>query len=64
MTYEEESIRILDREIKELWNKKILLVKVLWHKHGVQEATWEPEDAMRERYPNLFTGKIFGDENP
>ena len=47
------------------WNsKKISLVKILWHKHGIEEATWEPKDAMKEHYPNLFTGKIFGDENP
>ncbi|KAA3457187.1 DNA/RNA polymerases superfamily protein [Gossypium australe] len=64
MTYEEEPICILAREIKELRNKRIPLVKVLWQKHGVEEATWESEDTMRERYPNLFTGKIFGDENP
>ncbi|GAB5053505.1 hypothetical protein PESHB5_00030 [Pediococcus parvulus] len=63
MAYEEEPIRILTRETKELRNKKILLVKVLWHKHGVEEATWESEDTMRERYPNVFTSKIFGDEN-
>ncbi|KAA3480432.1 DNA/RNA polymerases superfamily protein [Gossypium australe] len=30
----------------------------------VKEATWEPEEAMRKQYPNLSTGKIFGDENP
>ena len=59
MSYEEEPISILTREIKELRNKKILLVKVLWHKHGVEEATWESEDTMKERYPNLFTGKNF-----
>ncbi|KAG8501418.1 hypothetical protein CXB51_003745 [Gossypium anomalum] len=32
-------------------------------KHGVKEATWELEDTMKDRYPNLFTGKIYGDEN-
>ncbi|XP_012468646.1 uncharacterized protein LOC105786691 [Gossypium raimondii] len=64
MTYEDELIRDLDREVKELKNKKISLVKVLWHRHGVKEATWEPEDAMREQYPNLFTSKIFRDKNP
>ncbi|KAK5794127.1 hypothetical protein PVK06_035332 [Gossypium arboreum] len=63
LSYEEEPIRILAREVKELRNKKIPLVKVLWHKHGVEEATWELEDSMKDRYPNLFTGKIFGDEN-
>ncbi|KAA3483955.1 receptor-like protein kinase [Gossypium australe] len=55
---------ILAREIKELRNKRIALVKVLWQRHGIEEATWEPEDAMRKQYPNLFISKIFGDENP
>ncbi|KAK5775668.1 hypothetical protein PVK06_043586 [Gossypium arboreum] len=63
MSYEEEPIRILAREMKELRNKRVPLVKVLWLKHGMEEATWEPENSMKERYPNLFTGKIFGDEN-
>ncbi|KAK5839433.1 hypothetical protein PVK06_008221 [Gossypium arboreum] len=63
LSYEEEPVRIMMREVKELRNKKIPLVKVLWHKHGIEEATWELEDSMKERYPSLFTGKIFGDEN-
>ncbi|KAG8471955.1 hypothetical protein CXB51_036468 [Gossypium anomalum] len=32
--------------------------------HGIEEATWELEETMRKQYPNLFTGKIFEDENP
>ena len=63
MSYEEEPIRILTREVKELRNKRVPLVKVLWLKHGMEEATWEPENSMKERYTNLLTGKIFGDEN-
>ena len=63
LSYEEEPVRILAREVKELRNKKISLVKVLLLKHGVEEATWEPEDSMKECYPNLFTSDIFGDEN-
>ncbi|KAG8499167.1 hypothetical protein CXB51_005608 [Gossypium anomalum] len=64
MTYSEEPVKILAREVKRLRNKSIVLVKVLWNRHGVDEATWEPEEAMRKQYPNLFAGKIFGDENP
>lgn len=48
MTYEEEPIQVLDLEVKELRNKKISSVKFLWHRHGVEEATWEPKGAMRE----------------
>ncbi|KAA3473438.1 DNA/RNA polymerases superfamily protein [Gossypium australe] len=48
LTYNKEPIRILAREIKELRNKRIALVKDLWHKHGMEEATWELEEAMRK----------------
>ncbi|KAA3483708.1 Retrotransposable element Tf2 [Gossypium australe] len=56
MTYEGEPVKILAREVKQLRYNEIALVKVLWQKHGVEEATWEPKEAMREKYPNLFTG--------
>ena len=39
LTYEEDPMEILAREVKELWNKKILLVKVLWRNHKTEEAT-------------------------
>ena len=48
LTYEEEPVEILAREVKELWNKKILLVKVLWRNHKTEEATWESEETMRQ----------------
>ncbi|KAA3460696.1 DNA/RNA polymerase superfamily protein [Gossypium australe] len=43
-------------------NKRIALVKVLWHRHGIEEATWEPEETMRKQYPNLFSSKLFEDK--
>ncbi|XP_016495284.1 uncharacterized protein LOC107814389 [Nicotiana tabacum] len=54
LTYEEEPIQILAREIKELRNKRISLVKVLWRNHSGEEATWEREEDMRVQYPHLF----------
>ncbi|KAA3476245.1 DNA/RNA polymerases superfamily protein [Gossypium australe] len=39
MTNGEEPIKILAREVKQLRNKSIALVKVLWKKHVVEEAT-------------------------
>ena len=53
-TYEEQPMKILDTKEKLLRNKVIRLVKVLWQHHGVEEATWEPELEMREKYPHLF----------
>ena len=54
LTYEEEPVEILAREVKELWNKKIPLVKVLWGNHKTEEATCESEEVMRQEYPQLF----------
>ena len=62
LTYEEEPVRILAREIKELRNKRIPLVKVLWKTHKTEEATWEREDDMRQQHPQLFTSGKFEDE--
>ena len=54
LTYEEEPVEILAREVEELQNKKIPLVKVLWRNHRTEEATWESEETMRQQYPQLF----------
>ena len=62
LTYEEEPIEILAREVKELWNKKIPLVKVLWRNHKTEEATWESEETMRQQYPQLFNESNFEDK--
>ncbi|XP_052489828.1 uncharacterized protein LOC128042506 [Gossypium raimondii] len=48
LTFEEEPVQILDREVKVLRKKSIPLVKVLWHNHSLEEATWEPEEVMRQ----------------
>ena len=61
-TFEEEPKSILDREIKQLRNKKVPLVKLLWQHHGMEEATWEPESTMRVHYPQLFSSGNFEDE--
>ena len=50
----EQPVEVLAREVKTLRNKEIPLVKVLWRNHRVEEATWEREDDMRSRYPELF----------
>ncbi|XP_071917583.1 uncharacterized protein [Coffea arabica] len=57
LTYEEKSVKLLDKKVKELKNKQIPLVKVLWKNHGLEEATWEVEEAIREKYPDLFANQ-------
>ncbi|KAL0549215.1 hypothetical protein IC582_013696 [Cucumis melo] len=59
LSYAEQPVEVLAREVKTLRNKEIPLVKVLWRNHRVEEATWEREDDMRSRYPELFEGLDF-----
>ncbi|KAL0536902.1 hypothetical protein IC582_025865 [Cucumis melo] len=50
----EELVQILDKKEQVLTNKTIPLIMVLWRHHGVKEATWDPEDQEKKRYPILF----------
>ena len=62
-TYDEEPKVILALEVKQLRNKQVPLVKVLWQHYGMKEVTWEPESAIRTQYPQLFNSGInFDDE--
>ena len=54
LSYEEEPIRILDHKIKQLRNREIPMVKVLWKHHGMEETTWETAEKMKRNYPQLF----------
>ncbi|TYK07675.1 pol protein [Cucumis melo var. makuwa] len=54
LSYTEQPIEVLAREMKMLRNREIPLGKVLWRNHRVEEATWEREYDMRARYPELF----------
>ena len=62
LTYKEELVEILPLEVRELRNKQIPLVKVLWRNHKTEEATWESEEAMQQQYPQLFNKGNFDDE--
>ncbi|KAE8709197.1 Phospholipid-transporting ATPase 1 [Hibiscus syriacus] len=61
LTYEEEPVKILAHKIKQLRNKTIPLVKVLWRNHKVEEATWERKEDMKIQYPHLFA-LVFGSD--
>ena len=39
---------------KVLRHAVVKLVKVLWRNHSIREATWELEEEMREKHPQLF----------
>ena len=54
LSYEERPVSILDRGMKQLRSKSIPIVKVLWSNSSEHEATWELEEDMQGRYPELF----------
>ena len=62
LTYEEEPVDILAQEVKELWSKRIPLVKVWWRNHRTEEATKKSKETMRQQYPQLFNKGNFEDE--
>jgi hypothetical protein len=51
LTMEVQPVQIMDRSIKELRNKKVPLVKVLWRNSQIEEETWESESEMMMKYP-------------
>ena len=54
LSYEEIPVAILDRQIRNLRNKEVASVKVLWRSKNVEEMTWESEEEMKSKYPHLF----------
>ncbi|XP_052478384.1 uncharacterized protein LOC128033922 [Gossypium raimondii] len=50
LTFEEEPVQILDRDVKILKRKSISLVKFLLRNHDTEEAMGEPEDSTRFVY--------------
>ncbi|XP_028765326.1 uncharacterized protein LOC114723301, partial [Neltuma alba] len=53
LTYRTEPERIADVKEKQLRNKTIRLVKVIWKGMAPGDATWETEEKMRQS-PHLF----------
>ena len=55
ISFEVQPMGIVDQRMKELRNKVIPMVKVLWMSNTVEEMTWETEASMKSRYSYLFT---------
>ncbi|GKA02081.1 hypothetical protein Tco_0674746 [Tanacetum coccineum] len=55
LNFVEEPIEIMNREVKQLKQSRIPIVKVRWNSKRGSEFTWEREDQIRAKYPHLFT---------
>ncbi|XP_015165551.1 uncharacterized protein [Solanum tuberosum] len=54
LTFVEEPVAILARDVRRLRSRAIPVVKVHWRHRPVEEATWKTEHEMREQFPSLF----------
>nr|GEV48565.1 putative reverse transcriptase domain-containing protein [Tanacetum cinerariifolium] len=51
----EEPLETMDREVKRLKQSRIPIIKVRWNSRRGPEFTWEREDQLGKKYPQLFT---------
>ena len=45
----------MDRQVRKLKNKEVASIKVIWRNNNREEMTWEAEELMRKKYPQLFS---------
>jgi len=56
LTYEESPIKVLEIAESITRSKTIKMCKVQWKHYSEEEATWEREDDLISKYPQLFSG--------
>jgi hypothetical protein len=57
LTYIEKPTQILETTDRVTWRNTIKMCKVRWGHHSEEEATWEREDDLMAKYPELFVGQ-------
>nr|GEU30758.1 putative reverse transcriptase domain-containing protein [Tanacetum cinerariifolium] len=55
LNFIEEPVKNMDREVKQLKQIFISIVKVRWNSRRGPDFTWEREDQMKKKYPHFFT---------
>ncbi|GJW82187.1 putative reverse transcriptase domain-containing protein [Tanacetum coccineum] len=55
LNFVEEPVEIMDREVKQLRQSRIPIVKVRWNSKRGPEFTWERVDEIHAKYPHLFS---------
>ncbi|GJV64574.1 hypothetical protein Tco_1475402 [Tanacetum coccineum] len=54
LNFVEEPMEIIDRQVKQLKQSRIPIVKVRWNSKRGPEFTWEREDQIRAKYPHTI----------
>ncbi|GJW21976.1 reverse transcriptase domain-containing protein [Tanacetum coccineum] len=55
LNFVEEPVEMMDREVKQLKQSCIPIIKVRWNSKRGPEFTWEREDQIHAKYPHLFS---------
>ncbi|GJW97784.1 putative reverse transcriptase domain-containing protein [Tanacetum coccineum] len=55
LNFVEEPVEIMDREVKQLRQSRIPIIKVRWNSKRGPEFMWEREDQIHAKYPHLFS---------
>ncbi|GJX68409.1 putative reverse transcriptase domain-containing protein [Tanacetum coccineum] len=58
LNFVEELVEIMDREVKQLRQSRIPIIKVRWNSIRGPEFMWEREDEIHAKYPHLFSNII------
>jgi hypothetical protein len=51
LTYKEHQVKMLDTLERATRSKVIRMCKVQWSHHSEDEATWERENELKEKFP-------------
>ncbi|GKB71512.1 putative reverse transcriptase domain-containing protein [Tanacetum coccineum] len=54
LNFVEELVEIMNREVKQLRQSRIPIVKIRWNSKRGPKFMWEREDQIRAKYPHLF----------
>nr|GFA24340.1 putative reverse transcriptase domain-containing protein [Tanacetum cinerariifolium] len=63
LRFVEEPVEIMNRKVRSLKRSKISLVKVCWNSKCGPKFTWEQEDHMKSKYPQLFVDRAIEPED-
>ena len=54
LTYSEYPIRVLDQKDRITQRRTIKFYNIQWNRHSKEEATWESEDYLLEKFPEFL----------
>ena len=61
LTFVEEPVAILARDVRKLRSRAIPIVKVRWRHRLVEEATWETEQELESNFPACLSLQVLLD---